>query len=283
MGYNFEMERSSGDGAPVPFRLSRRVENYIKYRPRYPGEILETLKADCGLREGSVIADAGSGTGILAELFLRDGHRVYGIEPDRDMRAGADYALRRYARFSNVAATAEETTLPAGSVDFVTAGQAFHWFDLEGARREFARILKPGGWVVIVWNIQRAKGTPFLDALQGFWEDERFWKHPSPEAAGRMKRVQAYRLDPELARRELLDPFFGPGEYEETVLENPLKCDLAALQGRVLSNGQSLEAGDPLHGEMLATLEEIFRRYQENGAVTIEHDTRLVYGQLRLR
>lgn len=261
--------------------LSQRVENYVKHRPRYPAEILQLLKAECLLGEGHVIADVGSGTGILAELFLQDGHRVYGIEPDPDMRAGAEYVLRQYAGFRSIAATAEETTLPDQSVDFVTAGQAFHWFDLEAARREFGRILAPGGWVVIVWNLQRAEGTPFLEAMQRFWEEERFWKYDSPEAARRMKRIQAYRLNPGLVRRDYLDPFFGPGAYTERVFENPLKCDLAGLQGRVLSNEPALKAGDPRYGDMLATLEEIFSRYQEDGSVTFEHDTRLVYGRLQ--
>jgi ubiquinone/menaquinone biosynthesis C-methylase UbiE len=111
-------------------RFSDRVENYVKYRPGYPAAIIDTLRAECQLTADSVVADVGSGTGILAEMFLKHGARVLGIEPNRQMRAAAECLLGGCARFMSVAATAEATTLPAHSVDFVTAGQAFHWFDL---------------------------------------------------------------------------------------------------------------------------------------------------------
>jgi SAM-dependent methyltransferase len=264
----------------APFHFSQRVDNYIKYRPHYPQAVLDLLIAECELDKGHIIADIGSGTGILAELFLQNGNRVIGVEPDPDMRAGGEYYLRGYSNFSSIAATAEATTLSDHSVDFVTAGQAFHWFDLVGARREFGRILAPPGRVVLLWNLQRATGTPFLEALQHFWETRQFWKYSSPQAARQMERAQAGRLDPDLVRRELLEPFFGPGAYKEKVFENPLKCDFAALKGRILSGGPALQPEDPLYATMLATLEEIFSTFQVNGAVTIEHDTLVVYGRL---
>src|SRR6266446_9260655 len=107
-------------------RFSNRVENYIRYRPGYPKEIIELLKAECGLFPQSVVADAGSGTGLLAKLFLENGNLVFGIEPNREMRAAGERLLQAYPRFTSIAGTAEATTLPGQSVDFVTAGQAFH-------------------------------------------------------------------------------------------------------------------------------------------------------------
>src|SRR6266581_6258084 len=129
-------------------RFSNRVENYLRYRPRYPAEILEVLRAECGLQATSLIADVGSGTGFLAELFLSNGNQVFGIEPNPEMREAGEQLLRSYPKFTAVAATAEITTLPEASVDFVTAGQAFHWFDRERCRDEFRRILRPASWVV---------------------------------------------------------------------------------------------------------------------------------------
>ena len=104
-------------------RFSNRVENYLRYRPRYPAEILDVLKAECGLQVTSLIADVGSGTGFLAELFLSNGNQVFGIEPNREMREAGEQLLGSYSKFTSVAATAEATTLPEASVDFVTAGQ----------------------------------------------------------------------------------------------------------------------------------------------------------------
>src|SRR6185503_18677591 len=143
-------------------RFSSRVEDYAKYRPGYPSELLEILNSECGLSRESVIADVGSGTGLLSEVFLRNGNTVFGIEPNELMRTTAEGLLKGFEHFQSVVGTAEKTTLPESSVDFVTAGQAFHWFDRAAAKQEFARILKPDGWVVLIWNARRVGSTPFL-------------------------------------------------------------------------------------------------------------------------
>src|SRR5437660_10322450 len=118
-------------------RFSSRVENYMRYRPRYPAELVGFLAEQCGLRADSVIADVGSGTGFLSELLLQYGNQVFGIEPNKEMREAGERLLANYPRFTSLAATAEATTLADQSVDFVTAGQAFHWFNRESCRREF--------------------------------------------------------------------------------------------------------------------------------------------------
>jgi len=110
-------------------RFTNRVENYTRYRPHYPAQILDSLKVDCGLTAQSIIADVGSGTGFLAELFLAQGNRVFGVEPNREMREAGERLLRAYPKFNSIGTTAEATALPDSSIDFVTAGQAFHWFD----------------------------------------------------------------------------------------------------------------------------------------------------------
>lgn len=127
-------------------RFSCRAENYVRYRPGYPPGVLQLLKREYGLTNDSVIADVGSGTGLLSRLFLENGNRVFCVEPNAEMRTVGERLLSQYAGFSSVPATAEATTLPDAGVDFVTAGQAFHWFDPGPARREFSRILRPAGW-----------------------------------------------------------------------------------------------------------------------------------------
>ena len=107
-------------------RFTGRVGNYARYRPSYPRAILNLLETECGLTSASVVADVGSGTSILSELFLENGNRVFGVEPNYEMRKAGERRLERYPRFMSVAATAEATTLDDACVDFVTAGQAFH-------------------------------------------------------------------------------------------------------------------------------------------------------------
>ena len=101
------------------------------------------------MRPEHLIADVGCGTGLLAKIFLDNGNRVIGVEPNREMRRAGEEYLAAYPKFSMVDGSAEATTLPGASVDFVVAGQAFHWFRPDETRVEFARILKPGGWAVL--------------------------------------------------------------------------------------------------------------------------------------
>src|SRR5207244_3803104 len=133
-------------------RFSSRVENYIRYRPGYPSQILDLLKSECGLTSSSVIADIGSGTGILTRMLLENGNSVFGVEPNPDMRAAAESALAHYPGFTSVDGTAEATSLQDRSVVFVTAAQAAHWFDCDLARREFVSIMKSGGWCGVLWD-----------------------------------------------------------------------------------------------------------------------------------
>ena len=147
-------------------RFSSRVDNYVRYRPDYPAEVLGLLKKECGLTSESVVADIASGTGIWTRWLLSNGNRVYGVEPNAEMRKAGEEFLKSYPRFTSVAGTAETTTLADHSVDLVTAAQAAHWFDRPKARREFLRILKPGGSTALLWNERLTNTTPFLRAYE---------------------------------------------------------------------------------------------------------------------
>ena len=245
-------------------RFSTRVENYIRYRPDYAPEIIGFLNSECGLTGDSVIADIGSGTGILTRLFLENGNRVFGVEPNKEMREAGEGILARNPRFTSVAGKAEETTLPNHSVDFVTAAQAAHWFDRERARCEFVRILKPGGWTVLVWNERRISSTPFLDAYE--------------------KLLLTYGTDYEQVRHEhttaTLSGFFAPAPFLERDSERLQKFDYAGLEGRLLSSSYAPMAGHPKYTAMIEELRRIFDAHQVNGQVQMEYRTRVFYGKL---
>jgi SAM-dependent methyltransferase len=267
--------------------FTTRVENYIRYRPRYPQAIIDLLQKECHLTTDAIIADIGSGTGLLTELFLNNGNRVFGIEPDADMRAAAEWFLQAYPRFTSIAATAEVTTLADHSVGIVTAGQAFHWFDHERARTEFLRILVPNGWVVLVWNLQRTAGTPFLAALEQFWQAYLTREGLNAEATGQdlssllqhTNPVYRWRLHSEQADQELIAPLFRSTTYRVKTFENHMVYDFEGLKGRVLSSGSAPGSEHPRFREMLEALEALFRIHQVDGTITIEQDTRVYYGQ----
>jgi len=246
-------------------RFTGRVGNYDRYRPTYPRAILNLLETDCGLTSASVIADVGSGTGILSELFLQNGNRVCGVEPNDEMRKAGERRLEHYPRFTSVAATAEATTLDDASVDFVTAGQAFHWFDVERSRAEFGRILKPGGWVVIIWNERRRSTTPFLAAY------ERLLREHGTD----YEQVEHGRSD-----AGMVDEFFGSDGYESKTFDNAQTFDLDGLKGRLLSSSYVPGPGELGSEAMLQQAQEIFGQYQTDGKVTIEYDTKVYYGRL---
>jgi ubiquinone/menaquinone biosynthesis C-methylase UbiE len=227
--------------------------------------VVELLVAECGLTPAAVVADIGSGTGILTRLLLERGCRVHGVEPNREMREAGDRLLAAYPSFTSVAAAAEETTLPAASIDIVTAGQAFHWFDRPRARAEFGRILKPGGWVALIWNARRTTSTPFLA------EYERFLHTYGTDYAA----VDHTNIGPEILRA-----FFGADGYRTAQFDNQQRFDFEGLRGRLLSSSYTPEPSDPRHAPMLAELERLFAAHAVDGLVAIDYDTSVQYGHL---
>ncbi len=245
-------------------RFSDRVENYIKYRPDYPSEVVELLRHDCALHPDSIIADIGSGTGKLSELFLRNGNLVFGVEPNAAMREAAEQILSEYERFVSRDGNAEQTGLESATTDFVIAGQAFHWFDQQKARAEFSRILKPGGWVVLVWNERRLDSTPFLrayeDLLLRFGTD--------------YQQVRHENITGDLAE------FFAPGNLNTAKFDNVQHFDFEGLCGRVLSSSYAPGPDHPQFKPMMAELRGLFDKHSGSGNVAFEYDTSVYYGQL---
>ncbi|MBV8856260.1 MAG: class I SAM-dependent methyltransferase [Acidobacteria bacterium] len=246
-------------------RFSTRVADYVKYRPHYPPAVLRLLAEECGLDSTSVVADVGSGTGILSELFLKNGNRVYGVEPNREMREAGERQLASYPNFVSVDGRAEATTLEDASADFVTAGQAFHWFDPPRARREFMRVLRPGGWVVLVWNDRRTAGTPFLE------EYERLLLEYGTDYK---------ELSVKYAEESMLAALYGSSEMRAQTFDNEQVFDFDGLRGRHASSSYVPQPGHPDFDPMMRELEALFRRHERDGRVVVPYDTKVFYGRL---
>lgn len=246
-------------------RFSSRVADYVRYRPGYPESVSRVLESECSLRPDWTVADIGSGTGLLSRLFLDFGCTVYGVEPNDDMRRAGDHFLAAYPRYTSIAGRAEATGLKFASVDLVTAGQAFHWFDADAARTEFARILKPGRWVALVWNERLVSATPFLE------DYEALLRRFAPEYAV----VDHRRIDAAAVER-----FFGHSAYKRTVFSNSQQFALEALEGRVRSSSYVPLPGMPGHDEFMSQLRSMFAQYQKDGRVEFLYETVLYYGRL---
>ncbi|OYW77498.1 MAG: SAM-dependent methyltransferase [Verrucomicrobia bacterium 12-59-8] len=244
-------------------RFSDRVENYVRYRPSYPQEIIPLLQCEATLTAQSIIADIGSGTGISAELFLRAGCNVHAVEPNLEMRTAAERLLAHYPSFHSVNGSAQATTLTDRSVDFIVAAQAFHWFNTPETRAEFTRILKPGGNVALIWNERKLDDTPFLHAFEQllltFGTDYAQIRHENIDTAA-------------------LGAFFV-GPYATHTFAYEQHFDFEGLKGRLLSSSYAPAEGQPRHEEMIAELRRIFDAHEASGQVCFEYDTRVHLGR----
>jgi SAM-dependent methyltransferase len=245
-------------------RFSTRVANYARFRPSYPPEVVDLLKRECGLSSNSVVADIASGTGLFTRMLLETGSEVFGVEPNPEMRAAGEHYLSEFSNFKSIDGTAEATTIAGHSVDIVTAAQAAHWFDQTKARAEFLRILKPGGWLVLLWNEPRKDSTPFLRAYE--------------------ELLIRYGSDYEKIRNERTnmrgEPFLSSSKSSEKTFEMVQQFDFAGLEGRLLSSSYAPQQGEPTHEPMLQDLRLIFDEYQVRGKVRFEYDTRVFYGRM---
>ena len=246
-------------------RFTNRVENYIKSRPGYPDLVLDTLRKSCGLAPSWPVADIGSGTGLLTELFLKNGNTVYGVEPNGEMRDASVKLLAQYPKYRAVDGSAEDSKLPAASVRLITAAQAFHWFDQAKARREFQRILQPGGYAAIIFNTRKVEGSPLGEDYEVI--------------------VRKYGTNYTDLRHENLSDaeiagFFGPKGCAKTTCPNNQLFDLEGFRGRIASMSWVPVKGQPGYDEMMRELEPVFGRHQKNGKVLFEYVTELHYGQV---
>lgn len=244
-------------------RFSNRAANYVKYRPGYPPEVLDLFKTEMGLYRSSVLADIGSGTGLSARLFLENGNTVYGVEPNSAMREAAQEYLKEFPNFISHDGTAENTNLDDASLDFVIAAQAFHWFNAEKTRTEFQRVLKPAGYVVLMWNERQLDRTEFLREYEEF--------------------LLKYAVDYEKVRHENIDQEkladFFQADYRRTTFANEQIFDLGGLRGRLLSASYMPAEDDPSFPALEKELKELFAKHSEQGRIKVFYDTNIYYKQ----
>lgn len=236
-------------------RFDEKGEIYAKSRPKYALELLKYLKSSLNISESSVIADIGSGTGIFTEQLLSLGCKVFGVEPNDDMRKKAEEKLSTNKNFISVNGNAESTGLKNDSIDCVTVAQAFHWFNQETFKSECKRILKPNGKVIIVYNSrdENAECTKALYSLRQKY---------NPEFHGFSNGIS----------KEKCIGFFN-GNCEIFTADNTQTYNLESYINRVLSSSYSLKIGDENYYKYLKEINEIFNEYSEKGIISIPTKT----------
>ncbi len=235
-------------------RFSGRAETYSRYRLRYPAAIvLDRINRWCGLQPHWLIADIGAGTGMLSEVFLSNGNPVIAIEPNEEMRASCNELLALWPQLEVRDGTAEATGLPAHSVSIVSAGRAFHWFDVLRALTEFRRILQPRGWLVLV-SLGRAK-----DDTPQYRDFEALLTSSSTDYT----YVRAgYRV------HDNLDGVFLANRHSEQIpLEQTLTWE--DFLGQTMSLSVVPQPSDPRFPTFTHQLRDYFQTYAANNLLTV--------------
>ena len=243
-------------------RFSNHSEDYQKYRPRYPEAIITYLEQNIGLNKAQLIADIGSGTGIFTELLLNHHYQVLAVEPNAQMRSQAETRLKQYPKLKHINGMAEQTDIAAHTVDLITVAQSFHWFDLIQTKAEFKRILKPGGHVLLVWNILQRK-SQFLKAYQAL-KDKYTDRKPYVE------KLESARIE----------SFLGPAKIVKQEIYHSRLLGKEELLGYFRSSSYSPIQGEAGYEKLVTEIDQLFSEHEQNGFVKLEYDAKLFFSSL---
>jgi ubiquinone/menaquinone biosynthesis C-methylase UbiE len=246
-------------------RFTGRAEIYSKYRPTYPKGVVDILRKEANFDSAKIVADIGSGTGILTRLLLENGNEVFAVEPNDEMRSFAESSLSGYRNFRSLRGTAEETTLADQSVDLVAVGQALHWFDHKKSRTEFLRISRRGGFLCVLYNDREKNGH------LGIMED-----YEQLVIKYARNKAPVERLEGE----ELLSKIFPEWAFRKFTLPNYQHLDFEGLAGRICSASYIPQPSEQAYPNMESDLETMFEKYQIDDRVTLIYKTSMFLGSL---
>ncbi|HWT27032.1 MAG TPA: methyltransferase domain-containing protein [Mobilitalea sp.] len=254
-------------------KFTDRAKNYADYRPSYPKDAINLIFSVLG-KKGVTVADIGSGTGKMTELLLNRNCIVYAVEPNADMRKEAENKLKTTEKnknsappvsknFRSINGTAENTTLKANSVDLITCAEAYHWFDNEKTLSEFHRILKPSGYVFLLWN--SSGENPYSAELGELFD--KYCKQNFMDTIFVSKEDRAKHL-------------FGEGNYTKAEFDNNITQPYEGLLGGILSASYSPKPEDDNYNDFVNGIKDIFDKYSKDDMIKAKFKTVCFYGQL---
>ncbi len=246
-------------------RFTSRVDAYVKYRPSYPKALIDYLQTETGLTSQDIIADIGSGTGLLTKLFLDNGNKVYGVEPNKSMREAAENLLKEYKNFISVSGTAEATNLESGSVNLITAGQSFHWFEPIAAKQEFKRIAADRCKIFLIWNDRDIENDPLQKEYEAM-----------------LNQIPTYIETPTWKVEKInIHSFVLPARLKMASFDHFQIFDFESLTGRLLSSSYCPDEKSELFEKVKNDLQNIFDKYQRNGYIHFNYRTMLYFAEVK--
>lgn len=241
--------------------FSNRVEDYVKFRPSYPEEMINFL-FEIGITTNSTVCDIGSGTGILSELLLERNVKVMGVEPNDEMRNYSKILLNKYSNFIPILGSAEETGISDNSIDIITSAQAFHWFDRKKCQKEFRRILKKNGKVFLIWN-RRDNSTSLLKAY---------------EDIQKTYGINYDKFNHQDIDDEEISEFLNNCKKKQ--FNNSQKLDWEGFLGRALSASYTPKPDHYQYKNFEKSMRSIYKDNEKNGCVEVNYITDIFYGEL---
>jgi ubiquinone/menaquinone biosynthesis C-methylase UbiE len=245
-------------------RFTGRAETYSRYRPTYPKHVFDILEKEANFDPSKIVADVGSGTGILSKLFLANGNKVFGVEPNDDMRKIAESSLAGFQKFVSIKGTAENTMLEDQSVDLITVAQALHWFDPERSWKEFRRIAKQVGYLCILYNDRKKDDAS--EVMQRY--EDVIDKYASNKP--KLERIED----------EILSKFFSEWSFRKFSIANQQILDFAGLLGRVSSASYMPQPKENEFSAVEKELKDVFDKYQKDNKIMLSYNTNIFLGQI---
>ncbi len=241
-------------------RFSGKAEDYNKYRPKYPEELKTLLVEKLGLTPEKLIADIGSGTGISSEIFLDNGNMVFAVEPNEEMRIMAEQTMDLEENFVSVDGTAENTGLNNKSIDLIFSGTAFHWFDIEKTKKEFHRILKDNGNIVIAWN-NRDLEDDFQKSIESVFN----------KYLPKLEKVEEQKFG------KGIEEFFAPQKPHYELLKYSQNFSFEDLLGRLRSSSYFPEEGSEVYLKIVEEVYQIFNEFQKDERINFNYKTQVFW------
>jgi ubiquinone/menaquinone biosynthesis C-methylase UbiE len=246
------MSRSTSD------RFLGKTDDYVKFRPGYPIEILDYLSKNHGFSSNAICAEVGSGTGKFSELLLQNKNKVFAVEPNGEMRGAAEKSLTAFQSFKSVSGDSVNTTLEKGSIDFIFCAQALHWFANENTAKEFKRILKPNGRVVIIWNKKAYEKSSFMKGIHKIFIEDCI-------------DFLSVKLE-NIADKEILSSLFKDN-YDSYSIDTKQTFNLDGLIGRMMSASYAPPEGHPKHQKFISEIKKLFQSEEKKGSVEFLYET----------